>query len=160
MSDWSFCLTALLIGLIPGAIAYGKGKDFFTWWIFGAAFFIVALPASILIKSDNDELERRQLQQGDVKKCRYCAEIIKKDAKICKYCGRDLIQPRKIEINPPTAPNQKKAELENSVQVPYCPQCGIPMKIAKATKGDFQGQNFYVCPNYQQCKQFWAVEQP
>jgi len=68
-----------------------------------------------------------------------------------------LIQPRIAEINPPTAPNKKISQLENSLQIQYCPQCGIPMKMAKATKGDFQGQDFHVCPNFKQCNQYWAV---
>ena len=26
----------------------------------------------------------------DEKKCRFCAEVIKRDAKVCRFCGRDL----------------------------------------------------------------------
>lgn len=41
---------AVILGCIPGAIAQKKGHDFVTWWIFGAALFIVALPASLMLK--------------------------------------------------------------------------------------------------------------
>jgi hypothetical protein len=34
-------------------------------------------------------LEEQQAAQG-LKKCPFCAEMIKPDAKVCRYCGRDL----------------------------------------------------------------------
>jgi ribosomal protein L32 len=81
---------AAIIGLIPAAIAYNKGKDFWVWWFFGAAIFIVALPMAILAQPDNDALETRQLGQGNLQKCPYCAELIKSDAVICKHCGKEI----------------------------------------------------------------------
>ena len=88
-----YCYTviiAAIIGLIPAAIAYNKGKDFFGWWFFGAALFIVALPAAIMVQPDNGVLEMRQMTQGNTQKCPYCAELIKSDAVICKHCGKEV----------------------------------------------------------------------
>jgi hypothetical protein len=48
---------AVIIGCIPGAIAQKKGHDFLTWWIFGAALFIVALPASLMLKPKTHQIE-------------------------------------------------------------------------------------------------------
>ena len=82
-------ILAVLIGLIPAAIAQGKGKSFVLWWIYGAAIFIVALPHALIMRSDDRAIESKQLNSG-MKKCPSCAEMIKQDAKVCKHCGRDV----------------------------------------------------------------------
>lgn len=84
---------AVFLGLIPAVIAYQKGRDFFDWWVFGWLLFIVALPAALLLKPNIAELETRQLEQGTVKRCPYCAELVKCEARVCKHCGRDVTVP-------------------------------------------------------------------
>jgi hypothetical protein len=89
--DEYICFLAVFIGLIPAAIAHNKGRNFLGWWVFGAALFIIALPAALIIQTDTFELERRYLSSGSNKKCPFCAEIIKVEAKVCRFCGRSLI---------------------------------------------------------------------
>lgn len=60
-------IKTVLIGLIPGAIAYKKGKNFFVWWFFGAVLFIVALPLVLIIKPDRPKIGQGQFTQPTIK---------------------------------------------------------------------------------------------
>jgi hypothetical protein len=79
---------AVLIGLLPAAIASSKGRNFFLWWLYGAAIWIVAFPHALLLKPDRQELDHRAASNG-LKKCPHCAEMIREEARICRYCQRD-----------------------------------------------------------------------
>lgn len=80
---------AAVIGIIPGSIAFHKGRDFFLWWAYGILFFIVALPHALLIGHEEKSLEAKQLSDG-MRKCPSCAELVKKEAVVCRFCQRDL----------------------------------------------------------------------
>ena len=84
-----FLILAVLIGLLPASIAKSKGKSFILWWIYGAAIFIVALPHSILTKSNLANLEKQKLAEG-MKKCPKCAELVKEEATLCRYCNSEF----------------------------------------------------------------------
>jgi hypothetical protein len=51
--EWALAETiavAVLVGLVPAAIARRKGRDFLVWWFFGAMMFVLALPAALLLR--------------------------------------------------------------------------------------------------------------
>ncbi len=74
-----FLVFLALIGLIPAAIASGKGRSFGWWWLYGAGLWIVALIHSIAL--------------SPARVCPHCAEQIKPEAKVCPHCQRDLPAP-------------------------------------------------------------------
>jgi hypothetical protein len=82
-------IVAALLGLIPAMIARNKGRQFALWWVYGCLLFIVALPHALLLKPELKQIEAQQAASG-LRKCPFCAEMIKPDARVCRYCGRDL----------------------------------------------------------------------
>lgn len=97
-----FVVIAILIGLIPAAIASSKGRNFFLWWLYGAAIFIVALPHSIVMGPG-----------GSKRKCPHCAESINVEAKVCPHCQRDVPLERCEFCN-----------AQKPVNARSCPSCG------------------------------------
>lgn len=77
-------LPAVIVGLLPAAIAYRKGYNFYMWWLFGALLWIVATPWAIIMRPDRRALA---LRDGLVK-CPHCLEWIDSTAIRCKFCGQ------------------------------------------------------------------------
>jgi hypothetical protein len=80
---------AILLGLIPAAIASSKGRSFGAWWLYGALLFIVALPHALIMRPDMRGQDRDAALSG-FRKCPFCAEYVRPEAVVCKHCGRDL----------------------------------------------------------------------
>ena len=83
--ELTLILTIMLITSLPAIIAHKKGRNFSLWWIYGWALFIIAIIHAIVLKPNE-----KSLLDGGMKKCPFCAEIIKPEAKVCRFCGRDI----------------------------------------------------------------------
>ncbi len=112
----------VLLGLIPAVIARNKGYDFGGWWLYGTFLFVIALPHSILLKSNKVAIERKRFEEG-FRKCPFCAEFIDRNAVVCKFCGRSL----------PEETLKKICEEDRSkIDIKKCPKCGEEIKDLQA----------------------------
>ena len=76
----TYLLAALVLGLLPAAVAHSKGHPFITWWIFGTVLFLVALPIAVVMRP-NEDAQRE---------CPACLSWIPRRATACAKCTRDV----------------------------------------------------------------------
>jgi predicted nucleic acid-binding Zn ribbon protein len=136
----------LLCGWVAVA-ASNKGRS-------GAAWFFIALILSPVLAGiivacfapTPAMIEQQRISSGSLRKCPYCAELVKAEAKICRYCQRDL-----PEIPPAPAPAEPAWLGPSDIEVPKIPdaclRCGN-WNLRSATPEhyvcDTCGSNFHV----------------
>jgi hypothetical protein len=45
-----YIIAAIILGLLPAAIAKTRGQDFFVWWVYGIFLFPIALIHAFFVK--------------------------------------------------------------------------------------------------------------
>lgn len=84
-------ISSLVLVVSIAFYAEKKGKSF--WYIFFVGLILsplVSLIVALLMPADENALEKMALSSGEVKKCPYCAELVKVEAVECKHCGKTL----------------------------------------------------------------------
>lgn len=122
---WLVCL--FLAPIIASSRGNSIGWAFFWALCAGPIGVVIAL----VLPRNESTLTDTALQSGEMKKCPYCAELIKREAIKCRFCGTD--QPTQLV---------EKVEV---IEIKKCPFCGnlvnrlaIPMQCPHC-KADLDG---------------------
>lgn len=95
------------MAILVAIIASSKGLGGFGWFIYGLLIWPVALIHVLVAQPNKKHVENQMLAGGDMRKCPFCAEMVKSEATVCRYCQRDLppspVPPRRADPRRPGA---------------------------------------------------------
>jgi len=80
----------ILCGIAGGIILSNKGRSGCGGFALGFLLGPIGLVIALVMSTDHKELEKRSLQEGEMRKCPNCAELVRVEAKKCRFCGSEL----------------------------------------------------------------------
>lgn len=106
-----YALAWLMFGVLAAVVASNKERSGWGWFLLGMLLGPFGFALSLVVSKDESAAERNALSSGAVKKCPFCAELIKSEALVCRYCGRDLCAAQEAAIDVPQVADDLNANL-------------------------------------------------
>lgn len=84
-----FLFTLIFLSIMVGVFASTKGRSRVAFFFLSLILSpLVSFIAALIITPINDG--KKVAKNDGVKKCPYCAELVKEEAIVCKHCRRDI----------------------------------------------------------------------
>lgn len=80
----------LLCGIAGAIICQNKGLDGCTGFALGFLLGPIGLVIALVMRPNEKVLEKRALNEGEMRKCPSCAELVRVEAMKCRFCGSEL----------------------------------------------------------------------
>jgi len=109
----------ILFGVVTAVVATNKGKNGCAWFALGVLLGPFGLILSLVTPRDQTAVEQKAVSSGEMRKCPYCAELIKAEAIKCRFCGSDL----------PTDPPKEDGHVQASQSTTTCGSCGAQVDL-------------------------------